>query len=159
MKTLTFSAYGLSYERYQQFYGKGHAKVSGGQISLYRDESGNVTVVSGNHYPNIRPSNSERRSNDDARGDAEKDVGKGDHAKIDLMINPVSGRFFHRVEISRFDSRWVRWTDASSGALLNKYNAITDACPSSLPAGSGGGVNGDVKDMTSWLHNEIVYFP
>jgi len=155
VKTLRLSEYGFTYERYQQFYGKAHAQVMGGQISRYRDESGEITLVLGNHYPDIRPSNSVRRTNGNARDDAEKDVGKGDTAKINLMINPLNGKYFHSVEISRFDSRWVRWTDASTGALLNKYNAIAEACPPSLPSNSGCGVNGDVKDMAGItnLHN------
>ena len=122
----------------------------GGQLTLYQDGDGNTVTVIGNHYPDISPSNSNRRSNDNARDDVARDIGPDGQVNIDLMINPDSGRYFHRVEIQRWDTRWFHWIDADNGKVLNKYNGIATACgdsPPTAPAGSGCGVKGDTKSM------------
>ncbi|MCH8351002.1 MAG: hypothetical protein IIB29_12155, partial [Chloroflexi bacterium] len=142
VKSFDLSVYGLTYERYQQFFGTAHAEVLGGQISLFRDDSGEVTTVLGNHYPNITATNSRRRSKDDAGKSAEQDVGRGERVTIDLLINPATGRYFHRVETRSFDSRWFHWIDADNGKVLNKYNGLETGSPTGI------GVKGDTKVMT-----------
>ena len=108
-------AYGLTYERYQQFFGNAHAQVLGGQITLYKDRSGNTVTVIGNHYDAINTTNSPGRSQDNARNDVARDIGPDGDVKIDLMINPETGRFFHRVETQRKFERWFHWIDADNG--------------------------------------------
>ena len=48
VSSLRLGRYGLTYERYQQVFGG--AKVLGGQLTLYKDDSGAVTTVIGAHY-------------------------------------------------------------------------------------------------------------
>ena len=55
VKTFYLSPYFLTYERYQQVFGAVGAEVLGGQITLYRDNGGDITTVIGAHYPNIVP--------------------------------------------------------------------------------------------------------
>ena len=80
VKSFPLPAYGLTYERYQQFFGKARAEVLGGQITLYKDDSGSPVAVIGNHYPDISPSNSKRRSKDNARDDVARDIGPNGQA-------------------------------------------------------------------------------
>ena len=83
---------GFRYERYQQYFGD--AAVLGGQLTLYRDGSGTISTVIGAHYANILPTNSIRRSEDDAAAAAERDVGAGDSRTVELLIDPATGRYF-----------------------------------------------------------------
>ena len=86
------------------------------------------------------------------------DIGPEGKVKIDLMINPVSGRYYHRIETQRFDSRWFHWIDAGNGKVLNKYNGLATGCGTApdptKPAPCGFGVayddgdSTDVKDLT-----------
>ena len=139
VRSFPLRKYDLIYNRYEQIFGDQDAKVLGAQLTLYTDESGSPKLVIGSYYPNINPTNSIRRSRDDARKDAERDVGPGKQVFIDLLINPTTGRYFHRVETRSLDSRWFHWIDAGDGVVLNKYNGIeTD---------HGTGVKGDTKDI------------
>ena len=65
IQSFPLPAYGLTYERYQQSFGA--AQVFGGQLTLYKDGTGATTIVIGNHYPDIVPTNKVERSNNDAR--------------------------------------------------------------------------------------------
>ena len=156
IQSFPLPAYGLTYERYQQSFGA--AQVFGGQLTLYKDGTGATTIVIGNHYPDIVPTNKVERSNNDARKDVARDIGPEGKVKIDLMINPVSGRYYHRIETQRFDSRWFHWIDAGNGKVLNKYNGLATGCGTApdptKPAPCGFGVayddgdSTDVKDLT-----------
>ena len=156
IQSFPLPAYGLTYERYQQSFGA--AQVFGGQLTLYKDGTGATTIVIGNHYPDIVPTNKVERSNNDARKDVARDIGPEGKVKIDLMINPLSGRYYHRIETQRFDSRWFHWIDAGNGKVLNKYNGLATGCGTApdptKPAPCGFGVayddgdSTDVKDLT-----------
>ncbi len=137
VQSFRLDTYGLTYERYQQYFGQ--AQVLGGQITLYRDDSGAVTIVIGAHFPGIVPGNGVRLSGGDAGGVADRDIGPAQQRIVDLMIDPETGSYFFRVESRNFASRWFHWIDAENGRVLNKYDAIeTD---------HGTGVKGDTKDI------------
>ena len=127
----------LTTERYQQYFGL--AKVLGGQLTVYRDGSGTITVVIGSHYPEIAPTNRVVLSSADARMVVERDVGAEGTWSVDLLINPRTGKYFYRVESRRFESRWFYWVDAASGGILNRYDGLT--------TDHGLGVKGDTKSM------------
>lgn len=135
---LRLNTYGLTYERYQQY--AGFAQILGGQLTLYRDDAGDIVNVVGSHYQNIAPANAATLSHGDAAAIAERDIGPAATRSVDLMIDPASGRLFFRVESRTFDSRWFHWIDASNGSTINRYNGIE--------TGSGKGVKGDTKDLT-----------
>jgi Zn-dependent metalloprotease len=135
---LHLDAYGLTYERYQQY--AGFAQVVGGQLTLYRDDAGNVVNVVGSHYPGVAPASAPALSHGDAAAVAGRDIGPAATRNVDLMIDPTSGRSLFRVESRSFDSRWFHWIDASNGGITNRYNGIE--------TGGGTGVKGDAKDLT-----------
>ena len=129
---------GLTYERYQQYFGV--AQVLGGQVTLYIDDSGTIATVIGAHYPDIAPANFARLSGANARAVVDRDIGAGGNRNVDLLINPETGRYFHRIETQRPYSRWFHWIDADNGRVLNKYDAIeTD---------HDIGVKGDIKNIS-----------
>lgn len=131
-------AYGVQAERFQQTFNG--AKVFGGQLSVYRDGSGNALAVVGAHYPNLLATNSVVLSAGQARSIAARSgQGSGDR-QVTLMINPSTGRYFYVIDSRALDSRWMHWVDAESGEIINSYNALTE--------GSGTGVLGDTKDLT-----------
>lgn len=122
----------------------------GGQLTLYRNDSGVITSVIGAHYPNITASNSVRLSLADARAIVARDLGPGGDRRVKLMIDPNDGRHFFRVETRAMASRWVHRIGAQSGAVIMKFNALTyDAhtCES-MPAPCGFGVAYDGLDST-----------
>ena len=147
--------YGLTYERYQQVFGS--AKVLGGQLTLYRDDSGAVTTVIGAHYPNIAPTNRVRLTPAAARGIVDRDVGPEGRRITDLMIDPRSGRYFFRVETRRPNSRWILWIGAQGGQVINKYNALAYQTCEIGSTQCGIGVESDVKDLSglsTWKSKE-----
>ena len=150
VNSMRLGPYGLTYERYQQVFGG--AKVLGGQLTLYRDDSGAVTTVIGAQYSGVVPTNAARLTAAEARGIVDRDIGPGGERITDLMIDPRSGRYFFRVETRRPDSRWVLWVGAQGGQVLNKFDALAHTC-NGAPPPCGYGVefdNGfpeDVKDL------------
>ena len=134
---------GLTYERYQQYFGV--AQVLGGQVTLYIDDSGTIATVIGAHYPDIAPANFARLSGANARAVVDRDIGAGGNRNVDLLINPETGRYFHRIETQRPYSRWFHWIDADNGRVLNKYDAIETT--HGISVGEGIGVKDDTKDM------------
>ncbi|MGD1996947.1 MAG: hypothetical protein PVH62_09255, partial [Anaerolineae bacterium] len=82
--TFPLPKYGLTYERYQQYFGP--AKVLGGQITLYRSDDGVVSTVIGAHYPDIAPSNTVGLSMAAARGIVDRDIGAAGERLVDLMV-------------------------------------------------------------------------
>jgi bacillolysin len=130
--------HGLLRERYQQHLGD--AKVLGGQLTLYRDASGAVTLVIGAYYPTLRPSNSRTLAPADVRKTVESKIGPEGRWNVDLLIDPKTGRYFYRVENRRFDSRKFYWIDAENGQVLKEYDGLT--------TGQGTGVKGDTKELT-----------
>ena len=139
VRTINLTAYGLTYERYQQHFGDANAEVLGGQLTLYKNSSGATTLVIGAHYTDIVPANSVKLTKGQAQRTADRDIGADGTRLTDLMIDPDSGHYFYRVETQRFDSRWVHWINAADGGVIRKFNAIaTD---------DGTGVKGDSKSM------------
>ena len=132
--SLPLSQYGLTYERYQQYF-EG-AKVFGGQLTLYRDDADAVTMAIGAHYANIMPANKVGLSQAAAKGIVDRDIGAAGERLVDLMINSTNGRYFYRVETRRADSRWIHWIDAGNGQVLNKYDALAYDC-GTPPCGFG----------------------
>ncbi len=147
--SLPLSGYGLTYERYQQYFGA--AKVLGGQLSVYRNSSDAVALVLGAYYANIILVNTVGLSQATARGIVDRDISAGGARSANLTIDPASGRYFYRVETRRADSRWVHWIDAGDGQMLNKHDALTYDC-GTPPCGFGvaydDGDATDVKDLT-----------
>ena len=154
--SMRLERYGLTYERYQQFFGA--AKVLGGQLTLHRDDTGAITTVIGAHYPGIAPSNAVGLTAANARGIAERDIGAAGTRRVELMIDPRTGRHFFRIETNRPDSLWVLWVGAQNGQIINKYDALkylncvdgVDSVPP--PCGFGveydDGDPDDVKDLS-----------
>jgi Fungalysin/Thermolysin Propeptide Motif len=87
--TEALDQHGLGRERYQQYLG--NAKVYGGQLTLYRDATGAVTLVMGSYYPNLTPSNSPTLAPGDVRKTVEGEIGADGHWNVDLLINPETG--------------------------------------------------------------------
>jgi Zn-dependent metalloprotease len=137
--------YDLTYQRYQQFFGQ--AKVLGGQLTQYLDQSGSQVALIGAHYPDISASNAIGFSKAAANGIVDRQIGAAGNRQVDLMINPANGRYFYWVETLRADSRWVFWIDAASGSVVNKYNALAHSCDG-IPAPCGFGVAYDDGDTT-----------
>jgi len=143
-RSFPLEAYGLTYERYEQYFGS--ARVAGGDLTVYRGASGEAALVIGSHFPGVTASNSVEVGAGQAREYARAEVGAGAQAS-ELMIDPASGRYFYRVETKAFGSRWIHSIDAESGAISHRYNAIaTD---------HGLGVKGDTKSMAglTTFHN------
>ena len=130
--------YGVQADRYQQYFNG--AKVLDGQLSVYKDSSGNTFAVVGAHYPNLLAANAIKLNDGQAIAAAAKQPEAVGQLLSNLMIDSASGRYFYTVESHAFDSRWFFWVDAESGDLLNSYNGLTE--------GSGIGVLGDTKDLT-----------
>ncbi|MBU1878584.1 MAG: M4 family peptidase [Chloroflexi bacterium] len=138
VSSASMARYGLTAERYQQYYGK--ALVLGAQLTVYRDAKGTNVAVIGAHYPKLDVRNQVKLNAKAAQSIVTKKLGADGEWFVDLMVDPETGIYFYRVENQRFDSRWFYWVDAQSGAVLNAYNGLTD--------GYGIGVLGDVKDLT-----------
>lgn len=148
-------SYDLTYQRYQQYYRQ--AKVLGGQLTQYLDQSGSQVALIGAHYPDISPSNAIGLSKAAANGIVTREIGAAGSRQVDLMINPASGRYFYWVETLRADSRWVFWIDSANGGVVNKYNALAHSCDG-VPAPCGFGVaynDGDTTDIKN-LDNVII---
>lgn len=128
----------LSVERYQQRFGD--ALVLGGQITIYRDASGQATAVIGAHYPAIEARNKVTLSPGKAQAAAAAKFGENGAWDTTLMIDPATGIYFYKVEARGDDFRWFAWVDASTGEILKTYDGLT--------TGIGIGVLGDTKDMT-----------
>jgi Zn-dependent metalloprotease len=146
IRSIPMERFGLTYERYQQTY-QG-AKVLGGQITIHRDNDGNVIRVVGAHYPGIVSSNTVRITAAGARGLVDRDIGPDGERDVTLMIDPDSAQFFWRVETRRATSRWVHWIGAETGATLNKFDALTNG---HVCAGTG------VGDGTAFDRDPTAY--
>ena len=131
---------GATYERYQQVFGLGGAEVLGGQISLYRDASGQIASVTGSRFPGISPTNSVRLSQAEALERAERQLPSGAERIVTLMIDPAAGRFFYQVETRDFALRKIHWINADNGETMRAWDAVTD--------NHGTGVKGDSKSMS-----------
>jgi Zn-dependent metalloprotease len=140
--------YGLRWQRYQQFQ-KG-VPVLGGEITVHRNGLGAAVLVIGASYPTIAPANRARLSPSLARSVAVRDVGAAGNWSSVLMLDPVSKRFFYRVQSRRFASQWHHWIDAESGSVLRRYDGLT--------TGEGIGVKGDVKDLTGLTTEGLGWF-
>jgi len=128
---------GLRWERYQQV--QGGIPVLGAEITIHRDQAGDVVLVIGDAYPAFAPVNQARLLGSRARAVAERELGREGDWLTHLMIDPVSKRLFYRVESRRFASRWHYWIDAENGRVIRRYDGLT--------TGEGIGVKGDVKDL------------
>jgi bacillolysin len=140
VKRLSLPALGGTYERYQQVFGDREADVLGGQIVVYRDQSGTASSVIGARYAEIQAGNRVALSASAARNVAEREVGRAGRRITTLMIDPRDRRYFYRVDTRRLTSRWMHWIDAGNGKVIKRYDAIADD--------HGTGVKGDSKAMT-----------
>ncbi len=127
----------LTAERYLQFHGE--AEVLGGQLTVYKANDVAVAVIGG-HYNAIEPQNEINLSPDEAQKVAVRQIGRGGEWFTTLMIDPVSGLYYYRIENQRFDSRWFHWIDAENGSIINAYDGLAH--------GDGLGVDGETKDLT-----------
>jgi Zn-dependent metalloprotease len=143
-----YPRYGLRWERYQQY--QHGVPVLGGEITVHRNESDVAVLVIGASYPTIAPANRARLTPSLARSLAVRGVGPGGEWSSVLMLDPVSKRFFHRVESRRFTSHWNYWIDADNGSVLRRYDGLT--------TGEGIGVKGDVKDLTGLTTQVFGFF-
>lgn len=134
----SLDAYGVTVERYHQKYGE--ALVLGGQVTAYRGASGQPDAVIGAYYPDIVAANQIVLGAEAAKTAVSAQLGADGRWKVDLMIDPGTGRYFYKVENRRSDSRWFYWIDAETGGVINAYDG--------LAYGSGIGVLGDTKDLT-----------
>jgi Zn-dependent metalloprotease len=115
---------GVTVERYRQIYDG--ARVLGGQITIHRDEQGNVIRVDGAHFSDIAPSNVVNINASGARGLVDRDVGRDRMRDTTLMFDPVSGQFFWQLKSHRAGNIWVHQIGAASGRILKKYDALTN---------------------------------
>lgn len=152
VRSFELSNYGITYERYQQYFG--NARVLGGQVTLHKDETGEIVTVIGAYYPNIQPVNAVGIEKAKAHAIVDQDIGRDHNRLSELMVNPRSGRYFFRLESRRNNSRWIHWVDAGSGVVLNKFDALMTNCESLLaPCGTGAhydvpdNIHGDVKNL------------
>jgi Zn-dependent metalloprotease len=129
---------GVRWERYQQV--QSGVPVLGAEVTLHRDEAGNIVLVIGDAYPRLAPANRVRLGRAHARAVAERDHGRDGDWLNHLMIDPSTKRLFYRIESRRFASRWHFWIDAETGRVLRRYDGLTTS--------EGIGVKGDVKDLT-----------
>ena len=129
-------------ERYQQIFGD--AQVLGGQLTVYHDDAGVRDAVIGAHYPNLVAANVVRLPAGSALSiaQARRNDSSADW-NVDLLFNPSTARYFYRVEIRSFDTRWFYWVDTDTGAIVNEYDGLTTET-----GGTGTGVLGDTKDLT-----------
>lgn len=139
VRNLEFAAYGLRYERYQQYFGNPAAEVVGGQITLLRDRADTVVTALGKHYSGIAPKNSVRAAGSATVQQIIGGLGITARPSVRLRIDPSDGRFYHQLTDTQFDSRWVWWIDAEIGSVLRHFNDIA--------FNHGTGVKGDTKSM------------
>jgi Zn-dependent metalloprotease len=117
---------GATYERYQQVFGTAGAAVLGGQVSIYRDASGQARAVTGAYYPGIAPSNEVRLSRAEALERAARQQPNGRERIVTLMLDPAVGRYFFEVETRDLDVRKVHWINAQDGETIRFFDALTD---------------------------------
>ena len=126
---------GTTQTRYQQKVG--NADVFGGQVTVLKNAAGGTTAVVGAYFPDLRPTNAVKLSKASAHGIVVDRVGSRGTFRNHLMVNPRTGRYFYEVQSLRAAQRPVRWVDASTGAVVNAFNGLTE--------GTGLGVKGDTK--------------
>ncbi|HAS6347265.1 TPA: peptidase M4 [Vibrio vulnificus] len=139
IKNYPLNADGMQANRYQQRFE--NATVFGGEISVIVNARGETAAVIGRPYENLLSSNEVQLKAEAAKGIVMMKIGGHGKWHVELYIDPNNGRFFYIVENQRVDSRWHYWIDAETGEVLNAYDGLT--------TGSGTGVHGDTKDLTS----------
>ncbi len=128
---------GTTQTRYQQVVAG--ADVLGGQVTVLRDRAGTATSVIGAHFATLTPTNTVKLSAADVRAIAADLFGPVDSRPVELRIDPRDGRLFYTVETLLPRHRWVLWVDASSGKVVNRFDALAE--------GTGEGVKGDQKSI------------
>ncbi len=123
--------------RYQQTVAG--ADVFGGQVTVLSDAAGVQQSVIGAHFAALRATNAVQLSSADAVAVAVKALAPTAAPKPTLKIDPRDGRLFYQVDLKGADSRRVQWIDASSGAVVKSYDALT--------TGEGVGVKDDTKSI------------
>jgi bacillolysin len=131
---------GATYERYQQVFGPAEAQVLGGQVSVFREASGQASSVTGAYYPGIAPSNEVRLSRAQALERAERQQPHGAERTVTLLIDPAAGRYFFEVETRDLDLRKIHWINADNGETIRFFDALTD--------NHATGVKGDSKSVS-----------
>ena len=128
---------GRTQTRYQQVV-EG-ASVLGGQITIIRDAGGETETVIGAHFPALRAKNRAKLTKGEAKGKVVDRIGSEGDFDTALRLDPQTGRLFYQVQSIRSDARPVRWIDATTGDLINAYDAVAE--------GEGIGVKGDRKTV------------
>jgi len=137
---------GRTQTRYQQ-YADG-AAVAGAQITVIRSSAGTAKTVIGAHFPGIRAKNERAISLNRASVLVRNALGARGRWSTAYQLNPLTGRTFYAVDVIRSAHRPVRWIDASTGKVVNAFDALAH--------GDGTGVKGDTKSVDSTL-NAGVY--
>ena len=171
------SRYSLTYERYQQVFGAGGAEVLGGQVTLYRDNGGNITTVIGAHYPNIVPTSAVGLTQASARRVVDRDLGPGgQHYKRNynnahwtgafLLYGDGDGTIFRELSggldvVAHEATHGV--TDCTSGLIyLNESGALNESFSDIIgnSAEFYAQANGlDPTVFADWLVGEDIYLP
>ena len=129
---------GTTQTRYQQMVGA--AKVLGGQVTVLRNSGGTITSVIGAHFDHLAPTNAKRLSPADSLQVAVRVLGTSGERSTTLRIDPRDGRLFYEVETRRFAQRPILYVDAQTGAISNRFDALTEE-------GEGIGIKGDTKTI------------
>ena len=129
---------GTTQTRYQQVVDG--ADVLGGQVTVLRDAAGTITSVIGAHFGSLEATNVQRLSPSDSVRVAADLVGARGERSTSLHIDPRDGALFYEVTTTRFAQRPTVYVDAQTGAIRNRFDALTEE-------GEGIGLKGDRKTI------------
>ncbi|MEP7159295.1 MAG: M4 family metallopeptidase [Chloroflexota bacterium] len=136
------STHDLVYTRYQQFARPFGVHVDGAQLTVVKRDGRQVLVI-GSYYAALRvfalPSISALR----ASAIAAAGIDIAHDQRSELRFDPAAGRLFYRVESGAAGVALVHEVDATTGKVLDSWDALADA------AYDGVGVKGDTKSLAS----------
>ena len=145
------SRFGLDYARYQQFAAPLRTYVEGAQLTIVRRGDEQVLVI-GAHHPGLRvdraPLIDGAAAIDRAAADALRSEALPRHVaglvkrQAQLRVDPDTGRLFYLVSSGAPGVNLFHEIDAQTGAVIDSWDGIEHD-------GTGTGVKGDTKDLTS----------
>jgi bacillolysin len=141
---------GLAQVRYQQYVGD--AAVYGGEITVLI-RGGEQVAVTGNHYPNLAPSNQVDVTKAEARNVVQRERGNSGRFVTELFINPQTGLRFYQVDSQQFDSRKVFHINAQTGKKIKEYDNLQET--EETPSDPGIGVKGDTKQIDTTFNGTV----
>ena len=141
---------GISQVRYQQYVGD--AAVYGGEITVLI-RGGEQVAVTGNHYPNLAPSNQVDVTKAEARNVVQRERGNSGRFVTELFINPQTGLRFYQVDSQQFDSRKVFHINAQTGKKIKEYDNLQET--EETPSDPGIGVKGDTKQIDTTFNGTV----